>query len=401
MFFRNLTLFRFPLATTGLFDLEEMLQQCALKELGAMQLSSRGFVSPFGRDEEALHHQVGQATWLAVGGWDRLLPPAVVNEYLAKKLAEIEEREGRKPSGRTRKRIKDDVLVELIPKAFIYPSRTDAYLDLARGFICVDASGWKTAENVISEIRRAMGSFPALRLNAEVAPRSVLTAWLAGEPMPDGWALGEECELRDVMDGGAVVRIQNEELETDEVRSHLETGKQCTRLGVIFNDHLSFVIGDDLSIRKLKFLDGAVEKLEDSEREDLRAELDARFALMAGEVGELFESLEQAFKLSRADEGHVPSPSAAPTAAPAPAKKTPKPKADIGGLGAEDHLYESAVVAVRESGRASISHVQRVLKIGYNRAARLLEAMEDAGVVSVPDNRGDRKVLPQKRRRTR
>ncbi|KAF1713618.1 cell division protein FtsK [Pseudoxanthomonas sangjuensis] len=58
-----------------------------------------------------------------------------------------------------------------------------------------------------------------------------------------------------------------------------------------------------------------------------------------------------------------------------------------------DPLYDEAVKIVTESRRASISGVQRRLKIGYNRAARLIEAMEAAGVVSPPEHNGDRTVL--------
>ncbi|KAF1709794.1 cell division protein FtsK [Pseudoxanthomonas kalamensis DSM 18571] len=58
-----------------------------------------------------------------------------------------------------------------------------------------------------------------------------------------------------------------------------------------------------------------------------------------------------------------------------------------------DPLYDQAVQIVTETRRASISGVQRRLKIGYNRAARLVEAMEAAGVVSPPEHNGDRQVL--------
>ena len=300
MFFRNLTLFRFP-SSLDFSQLDELLPEMQLKPVGALELSSRGFVSPFGRNEPELSHRIGEALWLTVGGEDKILPSAVVNDLLGKKLAEIEEKEGRKPGGRTRKRIKEDLVHELLPRAFVKPSRTDALIDLEHGFVAVDSSSRKSSEDVVSQIRGALGSFPALPLNAEVAPRNILTGWIAGEPLPEGLALGEECELKDAMEGGAVVKCQNQDLQGDEIAKHLEAGKQVTRLALTLDDHLSFVLGEDLIVRKLKFLDGAVDQLENTEREDLRAELDARFALLSGEVKRLFVVLESAFKLSKAE----------------------------------------------------------------------------------------------------
>jgi S-DNA-T family DNA segregation ATPase FtsK/SpoIIIE len=68
-----------------------------------------------------------------------------------------------------------------------------------------------------------------------------------------------------------------------------------------------------------------------------------------------------------------------------------------GGEGSEgsedDPLYDEAVRFVTESRRASISAVQRKLKIGYNRAARMVEAMEMAGVVTAMNTNGSRDVI--------
>ena len=306
MFFTNLFMYRFPI-THSLDDLDDSFAKCALKPVGPMEMVSTGFVPPYGGEIEDMTCRIGNCIWFSVGQEKRLLPGSVVNGELAKKLATIEKNEGRKPGGKTRKRIKDEIVHDLLPKSFVQPHRTNAFIDTAAGVIYVDTSSRKVAETVISQIRLAVGSFPALPLNAEIAPRSILTGWVAGEELPDGISLGDECELQDPVDQGALVRCKRQELESDEISGHLETGKQVTRLALTLDDHVSFVIGEDLVVRKFKLLDGAVDQM-DTDIESVRAELDARFALMSAEVARMFTVLQSALKISAIDtDGQKPA----------------------------------------------------------------------------------------------
>ena len=59
----------------------------------------------------------------------------------------------------------------------------------------------------------------------------------------------------------------------------------------------------------------------------------------------------------------------------------------------DDDLYNEAVEFVIETRRASISSIQRKFRIGYNRAARLIETMEENGIVSPMNSNGSREVL--------
>lgn len=63
------------------------------------------------------------------------------------------------------------------------------------------------------------------------------------------------------------------------------------------------------------------------------------------------------------------------------------------GGNAENELYRRAVEVVHRDGKASTSYIQRRLKIGYNRAATLIEEMEAQGIVSAPNHAGRREVL--------
>jgi len=67
------------------------------------------------------------------------------------------------------------------------------------------------------------------------------------------------------------------------------------------------------------------------------------------------------------------------------------------GGGEKDPMYDQAVEVVLKNRKASISLVQRHLKIGYNRAARLVEDMEKAGLVSAMNGQGQREILAPSR----
>lgn len=308
MLLRNLTAFRLPARLAAdLFatdTLDAALAAHRLRPVGAMEVQSQGFVSPYAEaetgEDAALIASVGHARLLAVGTESRLLPAAAVNAELARRVVAKEQAAGRPLGNRARRQLREDLLGELLPRALVVPGRRWMLLDVARGLVWVDSASRKAAEAALSLLRQALGSLPALPLAAEVAPRAVLSGWLAGERLPDGASLGEDVELRDPVDQGAIARLQRQELASDEVRQHLQAGKQVTRLGLAWRDRARFTLGEDLVLRKFTLLDAALGGL-DGESRDARAELDARLALFAGELGEVFDMLAPALQVSQAD----------------------------------------------------------------------------------------------------
>ncbi len=301
---RNLTLFRFPAALLPMLaHAEEHLAEHRLKPIGPLELSTRGFVSPYGGDETQLSVMIDGRVLIALGGEDKLLPAACVNKALAERLQVIRDREGRNTSGRERKRLKDEVLTDLLPRALSRPLRTYAWLDLARGWLVVDTPSRRRAEEVVSALREAFGSFPALPVNAEASPRALLTSWLWGDDasLPAGFCIDDSCELRDPVDGGGIVKVRNQDLSSEEIGEHVRSGKQCFRLGLTFDERLAFELGEDVVVRKLRFLESTTEALERDDDDSLRVEVDATFALASAEVGRLLDALEAALSLSGAD----------------------------------------------------------------------------------------------------
>jgi recombination associated protein RdgC len=306
--FRNVVTFTFePFVLPPIDDVRAGLAELPLADPGPLELCRDGFLPPVQTDSEDpadLLVEVGGAWLLSIGTNKRALPGPAVDKALNAKLRAIEQQDGRRPGGRTRKRIKDEIIMEMLPKAPIVPGRTWAVIDTTTSRLHVDTSSVATAEAVASLIRRALGSFPALHLNAEVSPRSVLTGWVAGEPLPDGLSLGDALELRDPADKGAKVTMSGVEIYGDEVVRHLEHGRQATRVQVVLDDHVSVVLGEDLVLRKLQLLDGALDSLEQTEREDLAAEYGARLALFSGELRRLMGVLDAAFKVTKMTATH-------------------------------------------------------------------------------------------------
>lgn len=298
MFFRNLVLFNLPeIHRIEIETLEAALARHALQPVGALAMQSRGFLPPLGA-EGALVQRVNNSLWLSLGGEDRILPAAVLHREWQLKIAKAEQAKGHPLGKRARSQLKQETLDELMPRAFVKPSRCNAIIDIDAGIIAIDSASAKAAEALLGKLREALGSLPALPLQAAQAPRGILTRFLLGQDLPDGWFIGEECELSDPAEKGAVVKCLRHDLASAEVLAHLEAGKQASRLEILADGHLRCVIGEDLVLRKFKLLEGAVDSLESHSSESLEDELMARFALFSAELSRFYQAFAQAFGLA-------------------------------------------------------------------------------------------------------
>jgi recombination associated protein RdgC len=301
MFFRALTLFRFSagVADGQLLELDKALAGKRLRECGSLEQATRGFVSPYGRTHEQLVHRLGCIALITMGRQDRKLKGSVVNDELSKRLQEVTEKQGRRVGGKERKRMKEEILADFLPRAFVESTSILGYIDPAGGWLVIDTSSRKAAEEFVSELRDALESFPVTPMAPEESPRVLMTDWVVSGKLPSGLAFGDDCELRDPAESGAIIRCRRQDLETEEVREHLKTGKQVYQLGLVFQDRISFVLGEDLVVRKLKLTDVVLDSLDGISADNAIDELDSRFALMTLEFNRLLVWLNELFKLPR------------------------------------------------------------------------------------------------------
>lgn len=269
--FKNITWFQFS-PNVGL-DLElnfddALLAGHQLRPVGSMELFTVGFVPVTSEGHFLLSVDGPRIVMFALGMEERVLPAAAVAYRVGKKIKQIALEENRKVGGRERKRIKEDVITEMLANAPVKLSQVRAILDLKANRLLIDGAGRKKAEMLVSRVREVLGSFPALLPVAETPPWSVMTGWLT-EPNRR-LKLGRDLELQDKsVSKGAKWKARNADLESEEVKEHLRQGMQATRLALAFDDACSFELCEDLTLRKFKLHEDYLsDQIDDTNAED-------------------------------------------------------------------------------------------------------------------------------------
>ena len=121
MWFKNLTIFRLTEAfTLTPEELEKKLEHLSFRPCGPHEESSFGWTSPLGKAGQQLAHNTNGFIMLCGKKEERVLPAAVINEMVQEKIFAKEEQQARKLSKKERTEIKDEIIFDLLPKAFTF-----------------------------------------------------------------------------------------------------------------------------------------------------------------------------------------------------------------------------------------------------------------------------------------
>lgn len=295
MWFKNLRIYRLtkPLEHTP-EQLHELLQPFEFQPCGKLDPQRGGWVPPLGRHGSEFVHAANGYIMVSFKQEEKILPSAVVKDHLEQKVAQISEQEARHVGRKERDTLKDEIIFSLLPKAFTKSNICFAYIDTKADLLVVNASSAKRAEDLISALREALGSFPCVPLNPKQPPVSVMTSWLRDNTITSGLELGEECELTAPKDG-RVIRCKNQDLTADEVLSHIATGMVVNKIAVIWKEGVQFIIDDQFAFKRLKFEEVIQEKAQSTNAESVAEEFDQEFAIMTVELAELIKDLVAAF----------------------------------------------------------------------------------------------------------
>jgi len=296
MWFKNLSIFRLTeeFALTPV-ELEEKLDQIAFRPCGQHEEATFGWTAPLGKTSQQLVHAANSFMMICVKKEEKVLPAAVVNEMLQEKILEAEDQQGRKLAKKERAAIKDELIFELLPRAFTFSNKTYAYIDPKGGWIVVDAASAKKAEDLLSLLRKCLGSLPAVPLNTVDKPVAIMTDWLINNQPPADITIEDECELRSPEEEGGIIRCKRHDLSLPEIKNHLDTGKEVIKLAVSWADRLAFIIDENLAIKRLKFLDLIQEQVTDTETSSEAEQFDVDFSIMSLELANFLPRLLELF----------------------------------------------------------------------------------------------------------
>lgn len=268
--------------------MEKWLAPHAFQPGNSVEMQSQGWASP--RDDGALVYSINRQMLLTFRAEKKLLPASVVNQVTKDRALEVEEQQGFKVGRKQMRELKEQVTDELLPRAFTIRRDTRVWIDTVNGWLVIDAASQALADDVRGLLVKSIDQLPLAGVQVVRSPVAAMTDWLLSGEAPGGFTVDQDAELRSSGEGGATVRYVGHALEANDMRRHIEAGKQCMRLAMTWDNRISFVLTPSLTIKRITPLDVIKEAADPTAQNDAER-FDSDVTLMTGELGRMFTSL--------------------------------------------------------------------------------------------------------------
>jgi recombination associated protein RdgC len=289
MWFKNLQLHRLPAPWSVTPEqIEKWLAPHAFAPGSSVEMQTQGWASP--RENDALVYAQNGQMMLVYRAEKKLLPASVVTQVTKARAVELEEQQGFKVGRKQMRELKEQVTDELLPRAFSIRRDTRVWIDTKNGWLVIDASSPTVADDVRGLLVKSIDQLPLGSVRVTQSPVAAMTQWLLSGDAPAGFTLDQDTELRSAAQGNATVRYVGHALDVDDMRRHIEAGKQCMRLAMTWNDRVSFVLTPSLTIKRIAPLDVLKEASDPTAQND-DERFDSDVALMTGELDRMLNDL--------------------------------------------------------------------------------------------------------------
>ena len=283
MYFKNAIAFPFR-GEISLDELEEKLLTRRFAGCGSHDAESYGWTPAH---DGRLVYPVGFIWMIALKVQRKLLPGAVIRQHVEKLAAKIEEEQGYKPGRAQRKELKEQALLELLPKAFVRDAVTYAYIDPNARLLVIDASTVNKSDDVVSMLIRCGVDIGLRKMHFGIQPSTFMSGLLAGE-VGEEWSTGKDCDLKEAGDGG---ELRYRHLNFEGIEEHLASGKLPVKLAVTYEDRISFTLTEAGHLKRIQILDLATEAAQGADEA-----FDGEAAVNAAEITRTIQALRHALQ---------------------------------------------------------------------------------------------------------
>ena len=268
--------------------IEDRLAAARFAECTATQPEASGWVEPRGARHAALIENIAGQLILRLCVERKAVPGSVVKLALNQRLDKIELDTGRRPKGKQAKEMKEEIVHDLLPRAFPKRSDTLVWIDPQARLLWVNAASLKKADGIVTQLVERLGGGIALTLlQTQLSPATAMAEWLSTQDAPAGFSIDRECELKQADSEKSTVKYSRHTLEIVEVAEHIQQGKLPTQLAMTWEGRVSFVLTESMTLKRIKFLDVALEGHASGKDDGF----DADVAIATGELGKLFPDL--------------------------------------------------------------------------------------------------------------
>ncbi|MBI3156261.1 MAG: recombination-associated protein RdgC [Burkholderiales bacterium] len=287
--FKQLTAYRLDPATLpGADEFASALQRERFLPCAPTQALAVGWVAPRGEPNAPLAERIA-GMWQATLCFEqRLLPPSVLREQVQARAARIEQETGLRPGRRALRELRDELTLELLPRAFTRRAAVQAWIDPAQGWLWLDAGSAPRLDATLTAIVKTLPKLAPRALHGAESPAVAMREWLASGEPPAGFDIDRDCTLQAADGTRAAVRYARHALDPQDLQRHLDAGLMPTRLALTWRGRVSFELTESLQLRKLALLDLV---LDEGGRGASDAGFDADVALRAGELRALLPEL--------------------------------------------------------------------------------------------------------------
>lgn len=289
--FKNLMAYRLgPAGVPALPALSAGLEKARFVPCAPTQPLSLGWVAPRGDAHGALVESVAGQWLMQLRFEQRLLPGSVVRARVEERAAQIERDTGRKPGKRQLRDLKEEATFELLPQAFTKQAAVFVWIDPKVRWLLIDAGSQARLDAALTALVQAADGLAPMALNTATSPALAMQGWLASGEPPRAFSIDRDCELKAPDESRAVVRYTRHTLDPADLKRHLDAGLLPTRLALTWNDRVSFVLTEQLQLKRIALLDVVLEAGKAGRDEGF----DTDVALVTGELRRLLPDLVEA-----------------------------------------------------------------------------------------------------------